>query len=400
MPAPPLPRALTALLAFIAAAVAGWLSAPEPPASPGMATAIAARAPSPRAKEKTVMTPAAEISRLEREFLLTLDPDAAGPCNGERLRELLRNIPFDGPAGTRPFAYAKRWAAQAPQEMFDWLQSHGGMVQPMGDGRSATTFITTLFHAWAQRDPDKALAAALQVQGQFERPQAIAAVIESTRKTDPSRALTFASANMATLATGRIGYLSAQGADYRQVWNLLRQLPPGPDRGTVLANFYDDICRYHTADSAPLWQETPEAVRREMSTSGYNRMFTPGTLADVADYQRAHVEATGDQKIAGHFLQNEGHQWARRDPAAAIAWAQQHLKGRQRVEGTAQLFRIAAVDNFDATLQVWHSLPEGLLRARAAGHLAAVAPTARVPEIKSLLESLSPADRAAAGVVR
>ena len=401
MPAPRHPSPFLALLAFTAAAVAGWFSVREPGPQSHVAAAIAARAPRTSASTKPTAAepPAALLARLEHSLVLTLDPSAEGPCHGERLRELLRSLVI-GPGPQPVWAYARRWAETDPQGMFDWLQSHGGFVQPMGLGSGNTTFLDTLFIAWAKRDPEKALTAALQLEGKFDRPTALGAVIGTLCKTDPARARVMATENLATLVGSGAGHFSAHGPEYRKTWDFLRSLPPGKARGTLLGNFFDEVCQYHHKESVPLWQDLPADVRREMTTSPFNRMYTPASLEGQADLQRAHVEQTGDWKTAAYYLQSGAREWAQRDPAAAIGWAQQHLRGRQRVEGTAALFREGAARNFDATLQVWHSLPDGILRARAAGHLAGAAPVERKAEMDALMESLTPADRGLALPIR
>jgi hypothetical protein len=113
------------------------------------------------------------------------------------------------------------------------------------------------------------------------------------------------------------------------------------------------------------------------------------------------VETTGDAAAAAHFVASRsGREWAQRDPAAAVTWAQQYLKGEAGVKATAQLFCPAAAQNFDAALQALEALPPGVLRVRALGNLAAGASTKHAAEVEALLAALPGEDRRLVDVVR
>lgn len=278
--------------------------------------------------------------------------------------------------------------------MFDWLQKQGRFAPSMGERHGAYTLTTTLFQKWAQRDPSQALAAAKTIRGPaFDLPFALVTIIEVLRKSDPARAAAEAAENLPLLASQRTGSFNAHDADYTETWHSLRSLPPGRDRGTLLARFLDEVARRRETESARLWRELPEDMQREMLASGGTGIRKSDSLGQIEEIQRAYVEQTGNPRTAEAFLRVGAREWVQRDPAAAIAWAQQHLKGKQRVDGTAPLFSAGAAENFDATLQVWQSLPDGILRARAAGHLAGWAPASRKAEMDALMDSLSPADR-------
>jgi hypothetical protein len=138
-----------------------------------------------------------------------------------------------------------------------------------------------------------------------------------------------------------------------------------------------------------------------MTTSGTRAPQYIPDLEGMEEMRRRHVETTGDPVAAAHYVASRnGREWAQRDPAAAVAWAQQHLKGEQRVKGTARLFAAGAAENFDATLQLWQSLPDGVLRARAAGNLAAGAPADRKAEVEALIAGFSPTDQRIADLAR
>ena len=391
---------------LLAAGIAGWCGVREPDTT-------AARGVIPALPDKPLPTPATDavkptaapgeaLTALERELVRALDP-GAGFFSGERLAELvLEDFATDLPVPNAANSYAKGWATKNPREMFDWLHRRGGFTLPQRAANTHYGFLNTLFHQWTKQDPAAAVSAALSITGKRDRADALVEVISELRKSDPARAAALAAEHIEKFGKDTVRGFSAYGGNYRETWDFLRALPAGKTRDGVLARYFDDIIRYHGADCAKMWQEMPTELRRALVTSGFSGMNlghadsaagSPATLEGLNDLRREHIEATGDPRVTRAWLNTGAHEWAQRAPAAAIAWAQQHLKGEQRVNGTAQMFSAGAERNFDATLQLWQSLPDGILRARAAGNLAAGAPAERKEAVDALLESLSPADR-------
>jgi hypothetical protein len=223
-------------------------------------------------------------------------------------------------------------------------------------------------------------------------------VIEALRISDPARAAAVAAEHVDLLSSSDF---IGPGNDYRGTWDFLRALPAGKNRDTVLAHYFDEITRYHASDSAQLWNEMPDELRRGLVASGFGGYYLgnqavvaglPSSLDGLEELRRAQIEATGDPEAVRAWIHRGAWEWAERDAPAAIAWAQEHLKGEQRVEGVAQMFGAGATNNFDAMLSSWQDLPDGVLRARAAGNLADGAPAARKAEVDALLATLSPAD--------
>ena len=272
----------------------------------------------------------------------------------------------------------------------------------------------TLFGEWAKRDANAAVAAALRCASKRDRAEAVIDVIESLRKTDPARAASLAAENLAVFGTDSLRGFSAYGEGPKDTWDFLTALPAGNERGALLARYFKDIVRYHGDDCARVWKEMPEAMRQEVVAGGFTGTYlgrsgfpgpgelpaAPATLEGLEDLHRRHIETGGDADAARGFLNTTGRAWAERDPAAAIAWAQQHLKGELRVTGTAKLFTCAATSDFDAALRTWQTLPDGILRARAAGRIAAAAAHARSEEVGALLATLPPGDLAIAEAER
>jgi hypothetical protein len=394
---------------LLAAGLAGWCSVREPDTA-------AVRVVIPALPDKLFPPPAADVPRppgspsealaaLERELVRALDP-GAGIFTGERLAELcLQDHATDLPGPNAASSYARGWAAKNPREMFEWFRRRGEFKLPQRAANTYYTFLNTLFHQWMQQDPSAAVSAALSITSKRDRADALVEVIGELRKSDPARAAALTAEHIEKLGAETMRGFSAYGSGYRETWDFLRALPAGKARDGVLARYFDDVIRYHGKDCAQLWQEMPVELRRSLIAGGFNGLYlaaagSPATLEGLDDLRREHIEATGDPKVTRAWLNTGGQEWAQRDPDAAIAWAQEHLKGEQRVNGTALMFSAGAAGNFDATLQLWQSLPDGILRARAAGNLAAGAPADRKAEVDALLESLSPADRGLANTAR
>jgi len=405
MPAPRRLHALVALVSFTAAAVAGWFSISPAAEIPRVISVIPAKAEQPAAKSPPV-TPSrtAALAAAERNLLLELAP-SSDRCTGARLTELCLEDETDRPGNAAAFLYAQRWARQSPQEMFDWFQLRGGFeVRAEPRGSSRYNFVAVLFAEWAKRDPAAALRAALACHQERDRGTAVVNIVRTLHETDPPRAV----AIMAEHTEFFRGFgdlpFSARAVNYRATWEALTTLPAGKDRNTILARYFDDLWKYRREESARLWQEMPASLHDELVAGSFAGavaiqqgepvpQYIP-ELEGMDELRRRHVETTGDTAAATHFANSrDGREWAQRDPAAAIAWAQEHLKGEQRVRCTASLFHAGAMGNFDATLQLWQSLPEGVLRARAAGNLASGAPAERKAEVAALIATMSETDR-------
>jgi hypothetical protein len=292
--------------------------------------------------------------------------------------------------------------------MFDWFQKQGTFTLPVKSTVGRSVFTATLFEAWATKDTAAALRAALQCSDKRDRGDAVVSIIRALRRTDPARAAAVAAEHGAVI-DGQSLYLFSLGDTPKGTWTFLSSIPPGKNRTAMIAACARNVIVYQPGEMTRIWKEAPEDVRRDLVAAGVTDYLAfrtarepgaPESLPGLTDMQRAWAEQSGDPKAARQFVAGGAREWARQDPAAAIAWAQEHLKGFERVNGTAQLFSAGAEKNFDVTLAIWNSLPDGVLRARAAGNLAAGAPPAHKPEMGALLNSLSPADRQTAEAAR
>jgi hypothetical protein len=396
------PAAIAAV--FFAAALAGWFGVSAPVSS---ATAVEKPVVAPKAFAPMPLPPAREplgpdapgLEALERDFLRALHP-VPGSYSGERLAELcLEDHPGNLPGPNVAFSYARAWAAQDPAGMFAWFQQRGGFTLPAHDGNYL--FLNILFREWANKDPEAALKAAVKCYGKRSKSGALKEIVTALMLTDAAKAQAVALEHMDLMGKDSYGFaFRASGKDYRERWNLLTALPAGTSRDKMLAVFFQDIAQHHGKDIAAMWQEMPADLQKAVVAGG----FTPSSLGDVEsangspatlpgldDLLRERAAETGDART---WLRTEGaRQWAQQDVAGALTWTDQHLKGRQRVDAAVQLLGAAAETQFEAAMQQWQSLPGGILRARAAGHIAGNAPPARAAEVEALLATLSPADR-------
>jgi hypothetical protein len=395
--------ALVALASFTAAAVAGWFSISPAAERPRAISVIPAKVDEPAAKSPPVNpSRTAALDAAERNLLMELDPSTER-CSGKRLLELCLEDETDQAGHAAAFLYAQRWARQSPQEMFDWFQQHGGFeVRAEPRGSSRYNFDAVLFAEWAKRDPAAALWAALACHQKRDRGTAVVNIVRTLHETDPRRAFAIMAEHTEFFRSGDLP--SAQSANYRATWDTLTTLPAGKDRNIILARYFDDLWKYRREDSGRLWQEMPASLRDELVAGSFagavaiqQGELVPQHIPELEgmdELRRRHVETTGDTAAAAHYINSRnGREWALRDPAAAIAWAQEHLKGEQRVRSTASLFHAGAAGNFEATLRLWQSLPEGVFRARAAGNLAAGAPAERKAEVEALMAAMSETDR-------
>ena len=402
-------RAAAVLLTFALTAAAGWFTASPPEEKPApRVSSLTKRPAAPSPPAPAVKTRDAAIAAFERDFGLNPDP-AAETYTGERLTELCQgDYASDLPGTNEAFSYARRWAIKDPRGMFEWFFLRGQFTLPAGGANTNYAFTNTLFAEWAKHDATAAMTAALRCVSKRDRADAAIDVIETLRKTDPARAAALAAENLALFASDGLRSFRAFGEGYKDTWNFLTALPSGKERGALLAHYFDEVVRYHGDDCTRMWKEMPESLRRELVTGGFRGISlgksdmtgegpgAPATLEGLEDLQRQYSETSGDADAALRFLNTSGRAWVERDPAGAVTWAQQHLKGEARVTKTAQLFTYAARHDFDAALRTWQTLPDGILRARAAGRIAAAAGDSRTEEVAALFATLPPGDQAIA----
>jgi hypothetical protein len=400
----------TALGSFTVTAVAGWFSVKPPATDAARVIPAMLEKSAPPVSQPADRSASAVLAAAERELMQEFDRSGER-FTGERLAELCLADSADTAGEDDATRYARGWAAQSPQEMYDWFQSRGDLVLPTNTKRSDfRRFTEILFTEWAKHDSTAAVKAALTCQPAVHRTYAMRSIIGTLRQTDLPRAVALMAEHGEFFREGGLPF-SVRDENYRAVWDALTHLPAGKTRSTFVARFFDDLWTVRRDESVRMWQEMPPALREELAAASFSGsvITMSGTrapqyipeLEGMEEMRRRHVETTGDPVAAAHYVASRnGREWAQRDPAAAVAWAQQYLNGEQRVKGTARLFAAGAAENFDATLQLWQSLPDGVLRARAAGNLAAGAPADRKAEVEALIARFSPTDQRIADLAR
>lgn len=361
------------------------------------------------------MTPAsfrdATIAALEHKVAANFDLSAE-VYTGERLLELLlmNDRAGDIPGPPEYYNYARRWATKDPQGMYEWLRRKSSSSFPSTDVWIG--LMKRMLPIWATQDAGAAVAAALGCPRGQDRADALAAILDVLWKTDPARAAEIAAEHVAVLASDRTGNLSASGKDFAEKWSFLCKLPVGKNRAAILTRYFDSVTRNPGGDAERLWREAPVEIRFELVAGGFNpteagfirSLSGSGGKAPVfdgfSDLMRQRAETSGDQLTAARYITAFGKELAEHDPAAAVAWARTYLRGEGQVRHTAQLFTYAATHDFDAALRTWQTLPDGIIRARAAGRIASAAPGSWEAEINSLLATLPPGDQAIAQAER
>jgi hypothetical protein len=166
---------------------------------------------------------------------------------------------------------------------------------------------------------------------------------------------------------------------------MLLSLPPGEERTHLLAGLLD---RLDPPDAHALWKQASKSERREWVDAGFAPFMTRApSFKGLDDLMRERVETSGDPAAAGKFIDSHGESWAKRDLAAALDWAQAHLKGKRRVECREKFFQVGIIQDFDATLRIWQNLPEGYLKVSAAEAIQRAVPDNRKAEAEAVLKS-------------
>lgn len=401
-----------ALLVLAAAGVAGWFSVRTVESGAGVPSGgVTPTSPAPGLANLPEGSPPVKspgelpvkgtiTARLERDLLLAATPGGKN-FSGEKLEQLCREPRDPGMGTPAAFRYASEWAQADPEGMYSWFRDQGRLNFALpGQGRFG--FTTVLFSAWAKQDPDRALAAALKPG--TDR-MALTGVMGILGKSDPRKATEFVIEHPERLE-GNSGLISG-GMNFQENWDFLRSFPAGQGKGKMLANYFSQMSRTHSADEVEIWKSLPQDARRELVEGGFQGSQVPvysdldysksqKSFDGLEELRREQIAVSRDPGAIRNYLNLSAHIWAETDPSAAIAWARENLTGEAQVTETAKLFRAGAAKEFDATMAVWQSLPDGGLRARAAGQLAAGAPADRKADAEALLSTLSRADQATA----
>jgi hypothetical protein len=278
--------------------------------------------------------------------------------------------------GMGAITYSMAWAKESPEAMFAWLVSQN-------DKRSFYSYI--LFRSWAEKDMTAALAAVFKIPNLKLRRQALMSSLEILCQSDPARARELMTQNLGLFPPNG-DWLVFNGYEKGKATSeLLLSLPPGEERTHLLAGLLD---RMDPPDAQALWEQASEAERREWVDAGFAPFMTrASSFEGLDDLMRERAESSGDPAAVEKFISSHGESWAKRDLAAALDWAQTHLKGKRRGECREKFFQVGIVQDFDATLRIWQNLPEGYLKVSAAEAIQRAVPDSRKAEAEAVLKS-------------
>jgi hypothetical protein len=386
---------LSPLLAFVLGAVAAWLAGS--PVSDASATAETFLRSSRQREAETARSrdPVQIAAQFESEMVNYRAPpkaihDADGMESVFKSDRMTQSFPGGGGGW---ISYSMEWAEDSPEDMFAWLIHQGG-----SDFKQRVNSAAILFNTWAVKDREAALAAIFKISDTDIRRQALASSLEILYQTHPDRARELMTQNLELFSSGLGGTPFKAYDTGKTTCDLLLSLPHGEVRTQLLADLLSSLATWSMDGTAAyaisIWNQAPESQRRELVAAGFDSSKENSASFDgLEDIMRDRAETSNDPRVAEMFMQNHGPALAKRDLAGTLDWAHAHLKGKARVEQCAELFESAASQDFDTTLATWQTLPEGILKARAAGAMSKGAPASRKTEAEAVIQSLSAQDQ-------
>lgn len=309
------------------------------------------------------------------------------PFSGTEFDKLVADR--SGTGGESAESYAGRWARADPDGLAAWILQ----------ARWKPHYVTwVLFHTWAQTD-DRAARTALEkwpAHWKDERRQAIGAMIAGLGSTHPAAAGALAMDHLPLLAEGS-SYIGRspffQGFKQSDAfWKVIAALPRDASRNKVLAA-YLNLGVHNDAEIMKRWKDASVKLRLDLVEGGFpnGKNVDEAIFDGLPDMILEHALKTGDRSALYNGLREQ----VRRDSdrlGDSVALSRERMTGRDRAEFPAELISLAARQNFPKALDYWRSLPDGLMKVRAAGALEMAAP----PEFKSRMEAeiskLPPAD--------
>lgn len=373
-------------LAFGLTAVLAWLTGT--PASVGTSPGDSSfTSPRQRVSREGVTGDTLKlISDLERKVLHSPAPPRENPG----LAELYDPDRWEGDLlGDRAEAedYSLSWADAVPEEMFAWL-THKPTPSPARSRMPAHA----LFKKWAGKDMPGALAAVATIPDPGIRAQALMASLEVLCKSDPARARELLVKDLSLFSPDQPALVFERSEAGESTADLLLSLPPGSPRSRLLAELLKGMTGNKPEEgksaAQAVWERTPQELRKDLVAAGFSSDSDDPVFTGLEELMRERAETSGDPMIADKFINSQGLSWVRHDPAAALEWARTHLRGRSRAECGEWLFEAAADVDFDAALKACRSLPDGMIKIRAAEAITRGAPESRKAEAEALSEGV------------
>jgi hypothetical protein len=380
--APPLVFGIAAVAAWLTGAPAGVPDSRGSSKMPNLRQRASIRAESG--------DPATEILEFERKIFVSPTPpvkvhDSAGMDAMLASDDRNRFIPD---AGMAAITYALEWAEQSPEEMLGWLIARSSFSV-----EHKLSPASTLFEQWAKRDMPSALAALPKIPDLLVRAQALASTLEILYPQDADRARELMLQNLSLFPPDQQNPFFNPYDTGGSTCEFLLSLPVGEERTHLLAQLLTRMADWDekvSGQAQAVWERIPKDLRHELVADGFSHDRDNAVVFQgLEELMRDRAETSGDPGIAEKFIETQGGSWAKRDLAGALDWAQSHLKGRGREEHSAKLFESASGADFDATLGVWQSLPDGFLKDSAAEAMVKGAPELRKAEANAALESMN-----------
>lgn len=315
-----------------------------------------------------------------------LDPTGES-FTGAHLEKLLADS--SGTGEETAMSYASRWAHADPAGLAEWARLADWKPEELN---------WMLYHVWAQKDPEAAIAAfgRLSPKPEKDRCLALGALIFGMAPAHPDLARKLATDHLALLAGGG-GFVSGtpfpekfQKSD--AFWDVVSTLPEDPQRNRVLAGYLtrggNDI------EAKRRWSEASAEMRENLVAGGF-----PGELKledtvfeGLPSMVMQQAVKAGDQDRIYGSIASELERNPDRLPEM-MDMAQEHLTGRYRTELPAYLIEKVAKKNFPEALNYWRTMPEGLVKVLAAAKLRAAAPPDYRTEMEAEITKFSPTDR-------
>ncbi len=349
-------------LVFALAAAMAWLTGP-----PAYSTGGEAIPHGPR-KRAAATIESGDVSATLRQMESRILPHNPAPPAKDFDAQGMDDAVFSSEeyfgSGMQAIEYSSDWAKEAPQDMFGWLVRQNGK-------RSFYAYM--LFGDWAGSDMEAALDAVFRIPDSKIRAQALISSVEVLCKNDPGRARELLTENLSLFPPGGDPPIFQRYDSGKAHIHLISSLPIGEERTHLLARLMNSMDS--SKDAVAYWKGISESERRDLVAAGFAPYTTHTESFDgLDDIMRVKAEATGDPDLVERFIECHGKAWAKHDLAAALDWAQVHLKGKKRVDQREEFFQVGIREDFDETLRIWQTLPEGDLKGKAARAIVRAAP--------------------------
>lgn len=280
------------------------------------------------------------------------------------------------------YALFQSWAAQDPIEALTQAQALNSKLDQRTALRAALkawsdTDLPGMIE-WAEQPHDRgilktAFQSLWEIKG-MRSPASVLALIERHPEIDAG----FAPSEIATA-------LAQSGAEG---WKVIAQVKSGPLRDNLIRNFGS---RFSQRDPAAAWE-----LAQSLPPSDRNIFLRHG-LSHLAEHFPAEIAQSlaGEGRIDSDAAQSLLRGWRQKDPARALAWAQENGHGNLLVKESGDLLAALYEKDPAQALAAWATLPPGL-RVRSLPDLAHKWGAAHPQEALAWTADLPPNERSRA----